>query len=249
VDLFIKRQALKDKNIYTEASYAHGHSAWLYSDNPKAIEPARVDQVQKICVAWNIGLEDFGPRRKLAKIASWYGLTWQTGTTPPTRHRSITTSFRGSLGGSRYHHRQLAIDAINSLAYKGCIAGGSTSRRQYLDELKNSLTTVSPFGFGEPCYRDFEAILAGSALIKPSMDHLETFPDVYRPWSTYVPVRWDFTDFAEHFNKLIGDDDLRRNIASNAQKIYTAQLRDHNRFCAHLQKILLAAHYPESNAC
>ena len=31
---------------------------------------------------------------------------------------------------------------------------------------------MSPFGFGEICYRDFEAMLNGACLIKPDVSHL-----------------------------------------------------------------------------
>ena len=53
---------------------------------------------------------------------------------------------------------------------------------------------LSPFGWGELCLRDYEAVLGGALLLKPDMSHLETWPDVFVPHDTYAPFDWDATD-------------------------------------------------------
>jgi hypothetical protein len=62
--------------------------------------------------------------------------------------------------------------------------------KRYLAELLLSRVVVSPFGWGEVCFRDYEAVAAGCLLVKPSMDHVRTQPDIYRAGQTYVSVRW-----------------------------------------------------------
>jgi spore maturation protein CgeB len=56
---------------------------------------------------------------------------------------------------------------------------------------------LSPFGWGEVCIRDYEAVACGAMLIKPDMSHVHTNPDIFRANETYVPVKWDFSDLAD----------------------------------------------------
>ena len=70
-------------------------------------------------------------------------------------------------------------------------------RKEYLAELGRSKMCFSPFGYGEVCWRDFEAMMTGSLLLKPDVRHLVTDPDVFIPGETYIPIAWDFSDLAE----------------------------------------------------
>ena len=56
---------------------------------------------------------------------------------------------------------------------------------------------ISPFGWGEICFRDFESIILGKLLIKPNCDHIITWPNIYQD-NMYVPIDWDASnlDFA-----------------------------------------------------
>jgi hypothetical protein len=238
VDVFLKRQHLRDLETYADESYAKGHSEWLVSDKPRYFPPARPDQVSKIRLAWNVGFENFGRFRKLAKVASWYGITWSPVAIEPDGDREIITGFRGALGGSRRSHRQAAIDAIERSNVGLTKSRGRVSRRKYIQEMRNSLTAVSPFGFGEPCYRDFEAILAGALLIKPDMSHLKTYPNVYDPNKTYVPVRWDFKDLEDTLATLLSERELMLQISRAAQLQYLEQLNSSRAFTRFFLDIL-----------
>lgn len=68
---------------------------------------------------------------------------------------------------------------------------------EYLSTMFSSKTVVSPWGWGEACHRDYEAWLLGAVLIKPTMEHVATWPDIYRPNETYIPCRMDFSDLPE----------------------------------------------------
>jgi hypothetical protein len=41
------------------------------------------------------------------------------------------------------------------------------------------------------CHRDFEVAYIGTALAKPSVEHLITFPNILAPYQTYFPLSWD----------------------------------------------------------
>lgn len=84
---------------------------------------------------------------------------------------------------------------------------------------------MSPFGCGEVCFRDFEAVLNDSLLLKPHMDHLETWPDIFRPGETYVPISWDGDDVVPTAAAWLADKRRRRNIVAAAKAAYTDALR------------------------
>lgn len=90
------------------------------------------------------------------------------------------------------------------------------SQEAYYEEMRSSRICVSPFGYGEICWRDFEAVMLGCLLVKPDVGHLRTQPDVFVPFETYVPVAWDYSDLAEKCERYLRDDGERRRIAENA---------------------------------
>ena len=49
---------------------------------------------------------------------------------------------------------------------------GTLPHKEYIEECSEVYGLLSPFGWGEICYRDFEAIMCGNILVKPDMSHL-----------------------------------------------------------------------------
>lgn len=93
--------------------------------------------------------------------------------------------------------RRRAIATVAELQNVCVVSEGKVSLRAFNAELKNAKMCFSPFGYGELCWRDIEAMAFGAVLLKPSMDHLKTLPELYEPNVTYVPLAWDFSDLAE----------------------------------------------------
>ena len=102
------------------------------------------------------------------------------------------------------HHRKLAADIVNSVP--GSLSVGNESRQsdnrmnraEYFDTLRRSRVCVSPWGYGERCHRDYEAILCGCVLVKPDTSHLAMFPDMFDPMvGCYIPCRTDFSDLKD----------------------------------------------------
>jgi hypothetical protein len=58
--------------------------------------------------------------------------------------------------------------------------------------------------------------LSGALLVKQDMSHVETRPDVFRPFETYVPVSWDLSDLEEKVRYYIAHPEERIAIASRA---------------------------------
>jgi hypothetical protein len=68
---------------------------------------------------------------------------------------------------------------------------------EYYATMFRSRVVASPWGWGEACHRDYEAWLLGAVLVKPPMDHVKCWPDIYRPNETYIPCRLDFADLPD----------------------------------------------------
>lgn len=84
--------------------------------------------------------------------------------------------------------------------------------------------SISPFGWGEICYRDFETLISGAVLIKPSMEHLQTYPNIYIPNETYIPVDWNLSDLEEKLEDLLNNYTSYKHIAENAQELYKTNI-------------------------
>ena len=115
--------------------------------------------------------------------------------------------------------------------------------KEYIKELMNSRTVCSPFGWGEICRRDFETFIYGGALIKPDMSHIDTFPQWYIPEETYLPIRWDFSNFDELLEDLkdSNKDEYFRFIAHKGQDTFKSMMttkRGKEIFVNHLLKQL-----------
>ena len=96
--------------------------------------------------------------------------------------------------------------------------------RNYYKELHNSKYAISPFGWGEICIRDFEAIVQGSVLIKPDVAHLETWPNIYLNGETYLSIPWDLECFEEWYADKLLVKDHQKELSVMAIEQYVASV-------------------------
>ena len=91
----------------------------------------------------------------------------------------------------------------------------------------------SPFGWGELGVRDYEAFKYGALLLKPDMSHMETWPNLFIPEKTYVPLNWSFSDLAEKMDKVLSDETYRIEISDAGQEAYKTSISAEgmNAFC------------------
>lgn len=97
---------------------------------------------------------------------------------------------------------------------------------EFLDEMAQTKLCWSPHGFGELCWRDLEAFMTGSVLVKPDMSHLETRPDLYQAEVTYLPVKWDFSDLGEVVQTALADPEGCEAMARRAFELCRDYLAD-----------------------
>ena len=68
---------------------------------------------------------------------------------------------------------------------------------EYLKNLQQSKICISPFGQGEICFRDFEAMLMGTILLKPNQSIIQTTPNMFIEGETYIGCKLDWSDLEE----------------------------------------------------
>lgn len=65
------------------------------------------------------------------------------------------------------------------------------------------------------------------------MDHMETWPNIFIPNKTYVPLEWDFSNLDEICETFIKNDKLRNEIILNSQEVYRESISKNgmDKFC------------------
>ncbi len=227
VDLYIKRQTLRDPDQY-QRRYAGGFvyadfvqgalgfdlGDWQFGSIP---DPAHID---KLVSGWNLGV--CFRNRMLLRLTDRLTMPWRL--RPIAINRRVGAINRAGKQEWYQFSRGKLLDEIEALEKKFRMTGtGRASAKRYFAELGFSKLTLSPFGWGEVCFRDYEAIACGSLLIKPDMGHLETSPDIYIPGETYVPIPWDFQGASEVCERYLRDPKASNRIIRNARAV----LRDY----------------------
>lgn len=196
-------------------------------DGPGA--PLSIEDLDKLRLAWNIGIGSYPlsrrrdrlVRRTMEYISPKLGGVFMTRPRPPRsaavkRQNVVSARFawenRNDITGK---HRQTFH---NTLRDDDRFLHGVVSPKKYRQELASVRAVFSPFGYGEICFRDFEATHAGAVLIKPDMSHLQTWPNIFEPNVTYQPVHWDGSDAVARSLAILQDHRLAEYLVGNAQK-------------------------------
>jgi len=227
VDLYVKKHAFRDRSKYLQGYVgksnltdyvARTFGTSFETDIITHSRPVPEAELGKIVVGWNIGLDDkirllakqtgqaaFGPKTyDVVCRATVSDKSWMYPLRAP-----ITPTVRRLEG----EHRVLTPEH-------------RVPPETYLREMLSAKICVSPFGFGEICWRDFEAILCGCVVVKPDMAHVETTPDVFVPGETYVPVRWDYADLEATLREMLANPERCEVLKSNARAKLLAHYED-----------------------
>jgi len=216
------------------------------SNEEMAHEGIGLQELEKLRLGWNIGVGDF-PREdlrqragvftartvhpKLARLFSRNGMPEfmapgrpaeagdGSGSGANMQARDIPVHARLGILPSPSVNRQREI-FMDLIGDDPRFVTGRAPKRQYDEEMRRAMMTLSPFGWGEVCFRDFEAVFAGTLLLKPDMSHIETWPDIYLPGETYVPLSWDGDDLLERVEYFLAHPREREEIAGNAQEVF-----------------------------
>jgi hypothetical protein len=256
VDRFFYKSVFTDRNNYLKDLYGKNlfadyyHRRYGVTDDPEysgggLLSPTEARRPE---LSWNIGLGTYPrlhrPQRLGVVLArsGMAGLGRRIGGKPAAadpaglpRPRDFSGDRRSIAVHARIdpvscpsiaYQRRLFLDLIAGFRREDLFLTGMVPQKQYYRELADSKIVLSPFGWGEVCFRDFEAILAGALLLKPDMGHVTTWPDVYIPYETYVPLAWDGSDLLTQTQRYLEDGEERRRIAAHAFEVYQKALSE-----------------------
>ena len=137
----------------------------------------------------------------------------------------VTGHSRNTVARWLERHRTRAAHALSALSASGVkvhLAITKTySRRRYASVMRRSKIALSPWGYGEVCLRDFEAMLSGAVLIKPDMSHVTTEPPIYRANETYLPCQRDFSDLDDLVDRVVSQWKQFRELRERAYELIT----------------------------
>ena len=231
VDLYFKKQVLKNQDDYCRDVYGTRTFCEYYHDLlniedetiTKRYYPHTAKQyLRKLRVAWNVGIGDLYAVKPIQLILHPFSVTKPVFLSPDTE-RYLDVQYRGSgyspiAGYPRSRSKELMMEIMQESSIKISDITKRIPKEEFIKEGQNSKCILSPFGWGEICGRDFEAFVYGGCMIKQDMSHCITYPDAYQPGKTYIPLKWDFSDFKEVLLKAASPE--YKDIAKNAQEYY-----------------------------
>lgn len=251
VDCYAKRQVLRDLGAY-QNEYLGGYQFaefmakrfefdlkdWHFGSR---VDPAHA---HKIVPAWNLGVTS--RYRKMARVTNRFAWAWRA--RPIEINRRLGMASKNQTKEWYQAYRVIANDAVAPLAKDfRCSGVARVSTQRYYLEMAASKIVFSPFGWGELCFRDYEAVACGALLVKPSMEHLKTSPDIFVPGETYVSVAWDLSDLQEKCRYYLAHPREAARIALNAQRVFMKYF-DQAEFVDDIARIVRAAYTGSSGS-
>lgn len=237
-DGYFKKQLLVDKDQYLRPMYGRQLFSDFYyqhmgvkDENESANIRLPIDSahLSKLYLAWNLGIGHYplsNIKRAvflgMEKIFPLKLLSRPLAPSPQVQNSSLKRKlvharfsekpYIPSIG----HQRKLLAQKVKN---HPLFAFGKIPPSEYQRELPTLKAVLAPFGWGEICYRDFEAILNHSLLIKPCMDSVETWPSIFIKNETYLSIKWDGSDLYEKAEQSLDDSIKNRQIIKNAMEI------------------------------
>jgi hypothetical protein len=134
------------------------------------------------------------------------------------------------------NHRNGAWDILNDMKSKYDIRTTKLPFEEYIRVLYDSKLSLSPFGMGEICFRDFECMQHGTVIVKPNMNMVRTKPNIYIEDETYISVKSDWSDLEEKTKKVLGNFGEYSYIVNNFREKFKEEYRLEN-LCLHWYNI------------
>lgn len=231
VDLYFKKQVLKNQADYCRDVYGTRTFCEYYHDLlniedetiTKRYYPHTDKQyLHKLRVAWNVGIGDLYAVKPIQLILHPFSVT-KPDFISPNSERLLDVQYRGSgysaiAGYPRSRSKELMMEIMKESDLKISDITKRIPKEEFIKEGQSSKCILSPFGWGEICGRDFEAFVYGGCMIKQDMSHCVTYPDAYQPGITYIPLKWDFSNFKDVLLKAASPE--YKEVAKKAQEYY-----------------------------
>lgn len=217
LDCYVKKHLLRDRAGYGQPTDGDTNLSHWFGRRYGLAQPRRCFAVARTLLERKLLL---GPSFCTAPYL-WPGFARGDGADPACERPIDLHARLGGAGHEGWYGRMRAeaVQRVQALQGEVVMPPPTALVRKwcYLRELEHSKLCLSPFGYGEVCWRDYEAVHAGCLLLKPDMAHLQTEPDIFVPYDSYVPLRWDLSDLAEKVRHYLAHPEERCRIARNAR--------------------------------
>ena len=225
--MYVKKQLYNDLSFYKKSFYG----GRIYSDfyykkfgitdkNKYKMTLLKDKYKKKVILGWNIGVRNFFyySKNRLARL--FY--TQNKIKLFREKYKKFDLFMHNNLEIDRNsvrYQRELVYKKIDLGRLTNSIILKKIPRSEFYKTLKKTKILISLFGWGEICYKEFEATYMGCAFIMPNMCHINTWPNLYEKNVTYIPISWNLDNINENLEYLIKNDDLRNTLVHNAQKV------------------------------
>jgi hypothetical protein len=244
IDKYYKKQLFKDRKLYATAFYGKRIFTDFYHREFGADEgPApewlpklgSEQDLEKMTPLWNLAYGQYPVSKRKHKYAKYFfrffgakSMKWiltqhsfekiPTPTTMKCQARFGYKEYRPLVG----FQRKILLESVKN---SDSFLSGRVPFDVYNKEVKEVIAILSPFGWGEVCFRDFEAIFNGAVLVKPDMSHVETWPNIFVENVTYIPVHWSGEDVVDTVDSLLLDKEKIERVRNAAWEMLSESYR------------------------
>ena len=234
VDTYLKGRLPRNINIYKKKLYGQREFTDYYHKKYNIIDDTvnysniiGDKKLNKLVLGWNNGICDYSYYSPLKK--KLFKLTGKIFSNKIKFNEKKEILISGRFK-QKYNRNSINFhrDLFESVCKNICDTS-RVSRLKYFNELKKSIFSISPFGWGEICYRDFESFTYSCILLKPNMDHIMTWPEYYIKNETYIPLDWDQPN-SRQIERILDEKDNYKNIAEMGYVNYLKYFDNTNKF-------------------
>jgi len=252
IDFYFKNQILDNKKLYLNSFYGNRYYSNYYFNHNKVVDESPVyskpvediKDLVKIKLGWNSSLVNWSLYSPIKlKINSKFNFLFSMNNLgkfiPPKKYRRIPVSIRFN---TNYKYKSVSYqrEYIKS-SVKLKYSTNKINRINYFKELMNTKVVISPFGLGEITLKDFEVFLTGGLLVKPTMKHMITWPNLFIEDETYISCSLDLNDLNDKIEYCLDNYNSLIQIAENGQELYKSYNiynKNNYKFCDYFSNIM-----------
>ena len=238
VKKYIKKQLYIDRSLYYKNLYGGRYYTDFYHkkfniEDKQVYKQTKLENKfkKKIILGWNIGVAQIFDYSKYSRIDYWkeylkfrflnkknfeLALNFSNNSKKINLICLMNKDFKRETISFQ---RKKIYEFIENSEYENCIYNKRLNKKEYLKNLKNAKISLGSYGWGEICYREFEAVRCGASFITADMSNIDTWPNIYFKNETYLSYNLDFSDISEAIKELLNNHELRTKFVKNSQEI------------------------------
>lgn len=239
VKKYIKKQLYIDRSLYSKNLYGGRYYTDFYHkkfnvEDRQVYKQTKLENKfrKKIILGWNIGVAQIFDYSKNSLFDYWkeylkfrflnkknFELALNFSENNSKKINIISLMNRDFKRETISFQRKKIYQFLKNSEYENCIYNQRLNKKEYLKNLKDSKISLGSYGWGEICYREFEAVRCGASFITADMSNIDTWPNIYFKNETYLPYNLDFSNISEVINELLNNNELRTKFVKNSQEV------------------------------